>query len=335
LRAQQNQAIRQHDANTRADHRRVPDVAATRRQALVQQATPQRAMAAAAQPPPAAPAPAGKTLAIAPTPAATAASTYKPVADLGAARRAAFMGAADTATGMNEVRKLLAAEAGIADGDRNKYKVAQLEEMAMKRREGANWAAPLGPQVADALKPQGDLSAFTNPAAEGIAQKAGVNFDASKMMQVDWDPQAVAGIADGSFGRDFAVPATGAPLTRDVAAVTAEGASNWLSGFTSKLLQDEVTSGAYRQPVNLMDKPLVIGSKSTMAVDPSATIAAFQQAGQPAPIDIKTAAMLAATDGGLIGGKRARKMANLGFLDPARLPELQTPFRPAVAGSPR
>jgi len=324
--------IRQHDANTRLDRRVAADAPAEQRQGLIEQAAPQRSVA---PPPTAAAAPVGKTLAMAPPPAATAASAYKPVDDLGAARRAAFMGAADTATGMNEVRKLLAAEAGIPDGDRNKYKVAQLEEMAIKRREGANWSTPLAPQVADAFKNQGDAGAFTTPAAEGIAQRAGAGIDANTLHQVDWNPQVAAGLSDGSFGRDFAVPAGGAPLTRDVAALTPESANAWLSGFTSKLLQDDVVSGAYKLPVNLQSEPLVIGSKSTMAADPGSMIAAFHNAGEPASIDFKTAAMLAATDGGLIGGKRARRTGNLGFLDPARLAPLQKAFVPAVAGSPR
>ena len=251
------------------------------------------------------------------------------------------MGAGDTAQGMNEVRKLLAAEAGIADADRNKYKVAELERLAIERRSGKgnNWATDISSEQAQAAfkgQPAVDVNAFTSPAMAGMAEKAGVNFDPKTFGNADWGQ--VSG--DKAFGWDYAVPAGGSPLTRDVAPaspMTPEATGQWMSNYTNKLLQDQVSSGEYKLPVQMGTQPIVHGN-SANAINPSAMIEAFANAGEKPPLSTGTAEALVAGAADVLGGGRKGRLGSsrLGYFPAQNLPPLAIdPWRPAIAGSPR
>lgn len=250
--------------------------------------------------------------------AAASGGSYKPVADLGEARRRAFMDAPDTATGMKRVRELLGSEAGVDPMELNRFSVAELEKRALERRNATNWSTELS----------NTAKAFTE--APDVASKLGIG---AKPMQFEGNPfegstaNATAFATDKTFGFDFAVAAGGSPLVREIVETasnspfTKEGLGNWFSSYTNALVDEQARSGEINKPVEMLGKPLVIGNKE-QGVSPSSYIEAFQNAGEPAPIDGKTAAVAKAIGGDVIGGGRRRLSGNLGFRDVASLPPL-------------
>lgn len=252
-------------------------------------------------------------------PAAASGGSYKPVADLGEARRRAFMDAPDTATGMKRVRELLGSEAGVDPMELNKFSVAELEKRALERRSATNWSTELS----------NSTKAF-NSESPDLLGKLGIE---SRPMQFEDNPfqgstaNATAFNTDKTFGFDFAVAAGGSPLVREIvenagqSPFTKEGLGNWFSSYTNGLLDEQARSGEINKPVEMLGTPLVIGSRD-QGVSPSSYIEAFQNAGEPAPIDGKTAAVAKAIGSDVIGGGRRRLSGNLGFRDPASLPPL-------------
>lgn len=361
LRAEQNMALRMHDS--RINHPVAPRAAAAAAMAPSRPAArvapaPARSAAPVAQPPapahtasPAAPVAAtpavstSTTTAAAPTSEAAPAAAYKPVEDLGAARRAAFMGEADTAMGMKKVRELLANEAGINPADVNKYKVSQLESMALAKRggNGGNWSASIDPEKTKAALSGGtplNTAAFTDPRASEAVAKAGITYEPSSLPQDAW-AKATEPIPDKSFGMDFAVQPWGAPLTRDVGGPAAQpttpspgSVDNYMRAQTRDVLQKAVQEGRYREPVDLTPQTTTFGKVGEVSA--SAMIEAFHNAGEPAPLDAATASMMPmATD---VLGTRKPRMASgsLGYRDTSKMaPLVANAWSPAIAGLPR
>jgi hypothetical protein len=248
---------------------------------------------------PAATPPVAVTPAVAPASAPPAADAYKPVADLAAARRQAFMGNSSSADGMMAVRKLLAKEAGIENF--NKGSIADLEKAAMARRQSLGLGAE-NTEATRAMEIQQNTD--TNTPRTAMAPTPGGTPD-----QPAWAPTALEAVSAPDYSRAFQ------ERSRQI-------------GAASLFRQLE--------PVDARIQPVVLG-KDTQAPNFEAGLAAHAAEGIDAPLTPGTfAALEAGAVNGFGFNERLgdRTKASLGFIDPAKLPPLKQAFGPSIAGAP-
>jgi hypothetical protein len=252
------------------------------------------------------------------------------------ARRAAFLGAGSSWEGMKAVRQQLGAQAGLSPEENlNKYSVNDLEQMVegadSKRRMSEAFSNPQSQSFDESMK----MAPLTTPAEIPANPELGqVAFSPTQEAPVAFKAETDSG---RPLSEVFQQPPSGAWQQGSTMQPIRAALDDQMQALSRQYGREAFKEGRHLQPIDTTAQPLLINGGGD-GRNRQAILAAYGAQGESVPVTA-TEGLAAASGiyGDVIGGRKndvGGKVADLGHLDPRKLPPLKPALGPSAAGSP-